>query len=242
MLKKETAHWKCKFKLEKRHGDINACLTPSQRLAFLDTVKPYETIEGEDNCLLNSGINEIWDLITGVVSGAAHIFDNATAQIGIGNGDLTSLTGTITFTNGSATVTGSGSSFSAELAAGDFIQLDADGTLVKVASVESNTSLTLANLYDDTGGAGASSLISPTETDLAGASKTYKGMEAGFPTSTAQKATFKSSFGSGDANYVWGEWVVKQATSAKCINRKVDSMGTKASGTTWTLEVDITLS
>ena len=174
MIKNETAHWKCKCKLEKRHGDINACLTPTQRLAFLDTVKPYETIEGEDNCLLNSGINEIWDLITGVVSGAAHIFDNAATQIGIGDSDT---------------------------------------------------------------------VAAATQTDLqAVANKTYKGMEATFPTSTSQKATFKSSFGSGDANYVWKEWVVKQATSAKCINRKVDSMGTKASGTTWTLEVDITLS
>lgn len=242
MLKNETAHWNCQFKLEKRQGDINACLSPAQRLAFLEQNKPYEVIEGKDNCLLNSGINEIWDLITGVVSGATHIFDNAAAQIGVGNGGLSALTGTITFTNGSATVTGSGSTFTTEVAAGDLIQLDGDGTLMKVISVETNTSLTLSNLYNDTGGAGASSLISPTETDLAGASKTYKGMEATFPSSASQKATFKSSFGSSDANYAWEEWVVKQVTSAKCLNRKVESMGTKASGSTWTLEVDITLS
>lgn len=174
MLKNEKAHWKCKFKLEKRQGDINACISASQRLAFLDQVKPYETIKGEDNCLLNSGINEMWDLITGAVTGATHIFDNAAATIGVG---------------------------------------------------DSNT------------GAAA------TQTDLqAAVNKTYKAMEATFPTSTTQKATFKSSFGSGDANYEWKEWVVKQATSAKCINRKVEAMGTKASGTTWTLEVSITLS
>ena len=174
MIKNEKAHWKCQYKLEKRHGDINACLSASQRLAFLDQVKPYETIEGEDNCLLNTGIDEMWDLITGAVTGAAHIFDNAAATIGVGD---------------SATAAGA------------------------------------------------------TQTDLqAAANKTYKGMEAGFPTSATQKATFKSSFGSADANYVWAEWVVKQATSTKCINRKVDSMGTKTSGSTWTLEVSITLS
>jgi hypothetical protein len=66
-------------------------------------------------------------------------------------------------------------------------------------------------------------------------------METGYPTSTTQKATFKASFGASEANYTWNEWVVKQSTSAKCLNRKVDSLGTKASGT-WTLEVSITLS
>lgn len=242
MNQKEKGNWKCQFRLEKREGDINAFNSARGRVAFLEVVKPYEVIEGEDNCLLNSGVNEMWDLITGAVSGASHIFDNAAAQIGVGNGTLSSLTGTITFTNGSVTVTGSGSSFTGEVAAGDKIQLDADGTLVKVASVETDTSLTLSNVYNDTGGAGASSLISPTETDLAGGSKTYKGMEVGYPTSASQQVTFKSSFGSSEANYEWAEWVVKQSTSGKCINRKVAAMGTKAIGSTWTLEVTITLS
>jgi len=174
MIKDEIAHWKCEYKLEKRHGDINKCQTLAQRLGFLEQTKPFEIVEGENNCLFNSGINEMWDLVTGVVTGASHIFDNAAAQIGVGD------------------------------------------------------SSTAANA---------------TQTDLqAPTNKTYKGMEATFPTSTAQKATFKSSFGSSDANYAWNEWVVKQGTSAKCLNRKVDAMGTKASGTTWTLEVSITLS
>jgi len=174
MKKGEKGHWKCKYKLEKRHGDINAYGSELGRATFLEVVEPYEIIEGEDNCLLNTGIDEMWDLITGAVSGASHIYDNAAAQIGVGD------------------------------------------------------SATAANA---------------TQTDLqAAVNKTYKGMEATFPTSTAQKLTCKSSFGSTDANYVWNEWVVKQATSAKCINRKVSSMGTKAVGSTWTLEVTITLS
>lgn len=77
-----------------------------------------------------------------------------------------------------------------------------------------------------------------TQTDLQGTSKTYAAMESGYPTSTAQKATFKSSFGGTEANNDWEEWVVKRTV---CLNRKVESLGTKASGT-WTLECDITLS
>jgi len=78
-----------------------------------------------------------------------------------------------------------------------------------------------------------------TQTDLqAAVNKLYKAMEATYPTSAAQKATFKSSFGSAEANWVWNEWVVKATT---CLNRKVEALGTKSSGT-WTLETTITLS
>jgi hypothetical protein len=170
----EAASWHCEFTLKKRLGDIDECETPEERLKFLETTVPYEVINGKDNCLLNSGINEMWDLVTGAVSGASHIYDNTHATIGVGD------------------------------------------------------SSTAANA---------------TQTDLQAASnKTYKAMEAAYPTSTAQKVTFKSSFGSSDANYAWNEWVSKQSTSAICLNRKVESMGTKSSGSTWTLEVTVTLS
>jgi hypothetical protein len=66
-------------------------------------------------------------------------------------------------------------------------------------------------------------------------------MDSGYPTSTSQKATYRASFGADDANFEWNEWVVKQSTSEVCLNRKVDSLGTKTGGT-WTLQVDITLS
>jgi len=140
---------------------------------FYRLFQPYEVIEQEGNCLLNAGIDEMWDLVTGAVSGATHIYDNDAAEIGVGDSD----------TDAAA-----------------------------------------------------------TQTDLqAATNKTYKGMEAGYPTSTAQKASFKSSFGSSDANYAWNEWIVRHATSEIALNRKVESLGTKTSGT-WTLEVDILLS
>ncbi len=169
MENKDVAQWKCRYRLEKRDGDINACQSPEERLAFLGNTSPYEVIEGEGNCLLNTGIDEMWDLIVG---DSSNHFNNASAQIGVGN---------------------------------------------------SNTA------------------ANASQTDLLGASKTYKGMETSYPTSTSQKATFKASFGESDANYTWNEWVVKQSSSAKCLNRKVDALGTKSGGT-WTLEVSITLS
>jgi hypothetical protein len=170
MEKQDTARWLCRYRLSKYHEDIGAYR--GREAEFHERFQPYEVIEGEGNCLLNSGINEMWDLITGEVSGSGHIFDNTTAQIGVGD---------------------------------------------------------------------SSTAADPSQTDLQGTNKTYQGMEGGYPTSTNQKATFKASFGESEANYAWNEWVVKQATSAKCLNRKVENLGTKSSGT-WTLEVSITLS
>jgi hypothetical protein len=170
MRKTDIAQWKCRYRLEKRHGDIDACLTPEGRLAFLLNTVPYEVIEGEGNCLLNTGIDEMWDLIVG---DSANHFSSTKATIGVGD---------------SATA------------------------------------------------------AAATQTDLLAASnKDYHAMEATYPTSTTQKVTFKASFGSGHAAYAWAEWVVKQSDSAICLNRKVDALGTKSSGT-WTLEVTITLS
>ena len=82
-----------------------------------------------------------------------------------------------------------------------------------------------------------------TQTDLqAETNKTYKAMDSTYPSRSSQTLTFQSTFDSADANYVWNEWVIKQSTSAICLNRHVDSMGTKASGSTWVLQVTITIS
>lgn len=168
MKKLELANWLCRFKLSKYHQDIEPYRGREDE--FHQLFAPYEVIEGEGNCLLNSGIDEMWDLVSGA---SANHYDNTNAQIGVGD---------------------------------------------------------------------SSTAADPSQTDLqAATNKTYKGMEASYPTSTSQKATFKSSFGDSDANYAWNEWVVKQSTSGICLNRKVESLGTKSSGT-WTLEVSITLS
>jgi len=85
MQQQELANWRCRYRLSKYHEDIKPY--QGQEHVFHQLFKPYEVIEGEGNCLLNSGIDEMWDLITGVVSGATHIYNNAAAQIGVGDSD-----------------------------------------------------------------------------------------------------------------------------------------------------------
>jgi hypothetical protein len=72
------------------------------------------------------------------------------------------------------------------------------------------------------------------------------------PTAVNGVMTFKTTFQTGDANFVWNEWALDVGTptvtdgttvNALLVNRRVPgtSMGTKTSGA-WTLTVTITLS
>ncbi|MEM2612444.1 MAG: hypothetical protein QXJ45_07510 [Thermoproteota archaeon] len=86
---------------------------------------------------------------------------------------------------------------------------------------------------------------SPSQTGLQGVNKTYKPMDTGYPIyGSDQKAIFRSTFGANDANYTWNEWTVANGNSDAAINlnRKVESLGTKASGSTWVLEVQLIMS
>lgn len=90
----------------------------------------------------------------------------------------------------------------------------------------------------------SSTAFAATQTDLqASTNKLYKAMDSSYPTyGTSQKVTFKASFATNEANFAWNEWSVDNgATAAKNLNRKVESLGTKSSGT-WSLTVEISLS
>lgn len=75
--------------------------------------------------------------------------DNGTIEMDISSpcdttGAASTLTGTVTFTTGSATVTGSGTDFDGELEADYLIQKSGGSNWYRVYSIESDTSLTLA--------------------------------------------------------------------------------------------------
>lgn len=80
-----------------------------------------------------------------------------------------------------------------------------------------------------------------SQTDLQGANKIRKAMDAGYPILAAPKVTFKSTFAPSEANFAWAEWAVfNAATGGVMLNRVVESNGTKQSNQTWVLEVEIT--
>jgi hypothetical protein len=100
-------------------------------------------------------------------------------------------------------------------------------------------------------GVGASATAeAATQTDLQ-TTPFYKAMNATFPSRATQTVSFQSDFTTTEANIVWNEWSISAgATTASGagftvgttnLNRKVQSLGTKASGT-WTLTGQVTIS
>jgi hypothetical protein len=85
--------------------------------------------------------------------------------------------------------------------------------------------------------------VSAAHTDLQAATNKFrKAMDATFPSRSSQTLTFRSTFTTGEANFVWNEWGIFNAASAgTMLNRKVESLGTKTSGS-WQLTVTITIS
>lgn len=92
----------------------------------------------------------------------------------------------------------------------------------------------------------SSTAASASQTDLQGASKRFELVDS--ISNSNQTITAVATFQSGDANFAWEEWGIDNGTAdgatvtAPLLNRKVASMGTKASGAVWTLTVTITTS
>lgn len=93
-----------------------------------------------------------------------------------------------------------------------------------------------------------------SQTDLQGASQYFKGMDATYPTHTtgtgstaALNISFKATFSTSQANFAWQEWTICNSTnstganSARRLNRKVQSLGTKSTAATWAFTVTLSL-
>jgi len=104
--------------------------------------------------------------------------------------------------------------------------------------------------YIGVGTSTTSALASHTGLQAGTSERSYKAMEsASFPSLAGQTMTWKSVWGSADGNFAWEEWSIRSASSGTggedtgtALNRKVASLGTKASGSEWTLTVTITVS
>jgi hypothetical protein len=84
---------------------------------------------------------------------------------------------------------------------------------------------------------------SADQTGLQGTNKYFKGMDSGYPVyGSAQKATWRATFGTDEANFAWNEITVVNGPDDTYVNlnRKVQAMGTKASGSVWIATLEIT--
>ena len=107
-----------------------------------------------------------------------------------------------------------------------------------------NDSATFLNSSNSHLGVGDSSTaFAASQTDLqASSNKARKAMESGYPTRSSGALTFRSLFGTSDANHAWNEWgVFNASTSGTMFSRKVESLGTKTSSQSWQLTATITV-
>lgn len=97
-----------------------------------------------------------------------------------------------------------------------------------------------ANAY--TGVGDSTTAAAAGQTDLqAATNKLRKAMDATYPQVSTNTCVFRSTYGASDANFVWNEWAIFNASSAgTMLNRKVESLGTKTTGS-WQLTLTLSL-
>lgn len=116
----------------------------------------------------------------------------------------------------------------------------------------SPTALTATTARIGVGNSSTAEAVGQTDLQAAAGSsnRQFKVMDSTYPQQANGVVTLKSSFATGEANFVWAEWCVDIGTAtvtdgttvnACMLNRKVAALGTKASGT-WALTVTITFS
>jgi hypothetical protein len=122
--------------------------------------------------------------------------------------------------------------------------------LTMIATVTNNQTAgnPWANANAQLGVGDSSTAEAATQTELqAATNRFYKAMNATYPSRSSQTVSFQSDFTTGEANYAWNEWTVATGSSGSPpsgtinLNRKVASLGTKASGT-WTLTAQVAFS
>ncbi len=112
--------------------------------------------------------------------------------------------------------------------------------LAQTAIGEAVTAFNAANAHIGVGD--ATTVFDATHTDLQGANKFRRPQDTGYPTRTTNVLTFRSTFGTADANFTWNEWAVfNAATGATMLNRRVEALGTKPNTQSWQFTVTLTL-
>lgn len=82
-----------------------------------------------------------------------------------------------------------------------------------------------------------------TQSGLIGASQAWAGMDATYPSRSAQTVSWQGSFPAAVANFAWNEFtVINTSSSVRSLIRRVSAQGTKTSGQVWQLTLQITMS
>ena len=82
-----------------------------------------------------------------------------------------------------------------------------------------------------------------TQSGLIGASQAWAGMDATYPSRSSQTVSWQGSFPAAVGNFAWNEFtILNTSSSVRSLIRKVSAQGTKTSGQTWQLTIQLTMS
>lgn len=191
----------------------------------------------EGNLLLNEGITALLNLLAG---NAETHFGNANARIGVGDATTAEAAAQTALEAVAArTAWQASTAYSLGQERRPSSITDASHLIAEVTTA--GTSDASEPTWPTTDGG---TVVDGTVTWTMRKRKWFKAMESGYPSISAQTITFRSVFGSGDANHDWNEFTAVSAAddTGDNLNRKVSDQGTKASGQTWTLDLQITFS
>jgi hypothetical protein len=126
---------------------------------------------------------------------------------------------------------------------GNLLLNEGIAALLNLLTGAAETAFSNANSYLAVGDSSTAAAAAQTGLQAA-TNKLYKAVESGYPSIASQTVTWRAIFGSSDANFDWNEFSVASGNSdaADNLNRLVSAQGTKASGQTWTLDLEITFS
>lgn len=103
------------------------------------------------------------------------------------------------------------------------------------------TAFNNANAYIGVGDSSAATTAGMTDLQAA-SNKLRVAMDATFPSRSGQTVTWRSTFGSAQANFAWNEIALFNASSGgTMLCRAAQTLGTKAAGTVWTATYTITV-
>lgn len=117
------------------------------------------------------------------------------------------------------------------------------GAILAAQCLMNDSATFLNNSNAHTGVGDSNTAFAAAQTDLqAATNKLRKAMEASYPTRSSGALTFRSLFGTSEANFAWQEWAVFNASSSGTMfSRKVESLGTKTNTQSWQLTATITV-
>lgn len=117
------------------------------------------------------------------------------------------------------------------------------GAILAAQCLMNDSATFLNNSNAHLGVGDSNTAFAAAQTDLqAATNKLRKAMEASYPTRSSGAMTFRSLFGTSEANFAWQEWGTFNAPSAGTMfQRKVESLGTKTNTQSWQLTATLTV-